>query len=240
MNITVINGTEKRGVTWRLKELFLEPFRDSADITEFYLPEACPAFCSGCTSCFAQGEDACKDADYIRPIAAALDRADLLVFTSPAYVFHVTGGMKALLDHLAYRWMPHRPSPAMFGKRAVILTQCLGGGGRSAAQDIRHSLSWWGVSHITVCAVRLMEDIQWDALSPRRQAALTAKLRRVADRASRVRYGRPARAGLSVRLKFFACRLIQRKLCQRGLPSPDSRYWAEQGWLDRARPWKIQ
>ena len=31
-----------------------------------------------------------------------------------AYVFHATGAMKAFLDHLAYRWMPHRPAPEMF------------------------------------------------------------------------------------------------------------------------------
>ena len=42
MNITVINGTSVRGVTYKLKELFLEPFRDEAEITEFYLPKDCP------------------------------------------------------------------------------------------------------------------------------------------------------------------------------------------------------
>lgn len=44
MKIIVINGTEKHGVTYRLKEIFLEPFREKAEITEFYLPKDCPAF----------------------------------------------------------------------------------------------------------------------------------------------------------------------------------------------------
>ena len=35
MKITVINGTQKKGVTYNLKEIFLEPFRDEAEITEF-------------------------------------------------------------------------------------------------------------------------------------------------------------------------------------------------------------
>ena len=35
MKITVINGTENKGVTYKLKEIFLEPFRDRAEITEF-------------------------------------------------------------------------------------------------------------------------------------------------------------------------------------------------------------
>ena len=48
MNITVINGTEKHGVTYRLKEMFLEEFKDRANITEYYLPKDCPNFCVGC------------------------------------------------------------------------------------------------------------------------------------------------------------------------------------------------
>lgn len=51
MNITVINGTEKHGVTYRLKEMFLAEFRDKATITEYYLPKDCPSFCTGCLSC---------------------------------------------------------------------------------------------------------------------------------------------------------------------------------------------
>ena len=38
MKIVVINGTEKQGVTFRLKELFLQRFQD-ADIVEYYLPK---------------------------------------------------------------------------------------------------------------------------------------------------------------------------------------------------------
>lgn len=43
MKIAVINGTEKQGVTYRLKEIFLQSFQ-GADIVEFYLPKDCPAF----------------------------------------------------------------------------------------------------------------------------------------------------------------------------------------------------
>ena len=34
MRITVINGTEKHGVTYHLKEMFLEQFKQKAEITE--------------------------------------------------------------------------------------------------------------------------------------------------------------------------------------------------------------
>ena len=47
MKITVINGTAKKGVTYHLKEIFLDEFRGKAEITEFYLPKDGPGFCSG-------------------------------------------------------------------------------------------------------------------------------------------------------------------------------------------------
>ncbi len=95
MNITVINGTEKRGATYRLKEIFLSEFKDKADIMEYYLPKDCPGFCDGCTSCMLNGEATCKDSEIIENIEKSLLRADLIVMTSPAYVFHATGAMKA-------------------------------------------------------------------------------------------------------------------------------------------------
>lgn len=234
MKITVVNGTEKQGVTYRLKEAFLAPFRGQAEITEFYLPRDCPHFCVGCTRCFRQDERRCKDADDIQKIEKALREADLLVFTSPAYVFHATGAMKALLDHLGYRWMPHRPAGEMFGKRAVIITQCLGAGAKSTARDIRHSLSWWGVSAVKVCAFRLLGDIVWERLPEKKRAAMLAKIRRTA----RVDCSRPARTGILVKCKFYAVRALQRHLGKSNQESADYRYWKSNGWLDGARPWR--
>ena len=40
MNITVINGTEKNGVTYRLQEMFLADFSDNANITEMCIRDS--------------------------------------------------------------------------------------------------------------------------------------------------------------------------------------------------------
>lgn len=238
MKITVINGTEKHGVTYRLKELFLEPFRERAEITEFYLPKDCPNFCKGCVSCTLNGEHTCKDAAYIKAIDDSLLGADLIVMTSPAYVMHVTGGMKNLLDHFAYRWMPHRPAPEMFGKRAVIITQCLGAGAGSSAKDIKDSLSWWGVSKIGVYKAALMGSIFWDQLPKKRQDALTRKIRKLAAQFARIDYTKPARTNLVTKVKFFFCRKMHQALHRDNPEYLDSLHWAKLGWLDSARPWK--
>lgn len=237
MNITVINGTEKHGITYRLKEIFLSEFKDKANITEYYLPKDCPDFCIGCTNCILKGENACKDAEKIRIIEKSLWEADLIVMTSPAYVFHATGAMKAFLDHFAYRWMPHRPAAEMFGKRAVILTQCLGAGAKSAAKDIKHSLSWWGISKIGVFTGALMGNIVWDKLSKKKQAGLTRGVKKLSRKFARIDYTRPAHTNLITKMKFSFCRAMQKSLHKADPEYLDGKYWAEQGWLEKNQPY---
>ena len=238
MKITVINGTEKHGITYRLKEMFLEPFKDKAEITEFYLPKDGPGFCIGCTQCFLTRQDLCKDASCVQKIEKAMLEADLLVFTSPAYVMHTTGAMKALLDHFGYRWMPHRPSKEMFGKRAVIITQCLGAGGKSTAKDIKDSLSWWGVSYIKVCSFKLMSEINWDKLPEKKKAQLARGMAKAAGRFGAIDYSRKAHTNLATKAKFYAVRMMQKGLGKDNPEYTDYKYWKANGWLDKVRPWK--
>ena len=238
MKITVINGTEKKGVTYRLKEVFLEPFRGEAEITEFYLPKDGPGFCVGCTQCFREKQELCKDAEKVQKIEKAMLEADLLVFTSPAYVFHVTGAMKAMLDHFGYRWMPHRPAKEMFGKRAVIITQCLGAGGSSTAKDIADSLSWWGVSCIKKRSFKLMSEIDWDKINDKKRNEMTSKLTSLARKMKAIDYSRPSHTGLMVKMKFMAVRMLQTGLGKDNPDYTDFKYWKANGWLDKVRPWK--
>lgn len=237
MKITVINGTEKHGVTYRLKEIFLQSFQN-AEITEFYLPKDCPSFCVGCTNCFMKGENNCKDFTYINKIEKSLIEADLIVMTSPAYVMHATGAMKALLDHFGYRWMPHRPVPEMFGKRAVIITQCLGAGAKSTAKDIKHSLSWWGISKIGVFNGSLMSDIIWDRLAEKKRKKLARKISRLAVRFTKINYAKKAHTTLITKIKFNFCRLMQKKVFENSVAGIDNEYWHNNGWLGKKRPWK--
>ena len=238
MKITVINGSEKKGVTYKLKEIFLDELRNNAEITEFYLPKDCPEYCVGCTTCFMKDEHGCKDAEYVQKIENAMLEADLLVFTTPVYVYHVTGALKSMLDHFGYRWMVHRPAKEMFGKRAVIITQCLGGGNKSAAKDIKDSLSWWGVSYIKQCRFKLMSEILWDKIPAKRRAVFTKKLIIMAEKLRKIDYTKPAKDGIVAKMKFYVCRMIQKSIGKNNPESADYLYWTEKGWTGPARPWK--
>lgn len=237
MKIVVVNGTEKHGVTYRLKETFLKEFPE-AEVTEYYLPKDCPNFCAGCVTCVLKDQNLCKDAEYIQKIDASFREADLLLFTSPAYVYHTTGAMKALLDHFAYRWMPHRPMKEMFGKRAVIITQCLGGGGKSAAKDIADSLSWWGVTYIKKVSFRLMSNIDWNKIPEKRREKMLKSLFTVARKLKKTDLSKPARTGIVAKAKFYIVRLMQTGLGKQDPEYVDYKYWKQNGWIDKKRPWK--
>lgn len=238
MKIAVFNATEKHGVTYRLKEIFLEPFRDEAEITEFYLPKDCPSFCAGCTVCFRGDENKCKDAQYTQKIQKALLEADLLVFASPAYVFHTTGAMKTMLDHFGYRWMPHRPAKEMFSKRAVIITQCLGAGDKSTAKDIKDSLSWWGVSFIKEYRFKLMSEIDWDKINEKKKNKMSSKLTAAAKKFKNIDYNKSPHTNITTKIKFYMVRMLQTDLGKKNPEYTDFKYWKENGWLGKARPWK--
>ena len=238
MKITVINATEKKGVTYHLKESFLAPLKDKVEITEFYLPKDGPGFCVGCLQCFSKDQNLCKDAAKVQAIEKALLEADLLVFASPAYVFHTTGAMKALLDHFGYRWMPHRPAKEMFGKRAIIITQCLGAGGKSTAKDIKDSLSWWGVSSIKTYTFKLMSEVRWDLIPEKKRAAMCAVLTNAAAKFASIDYSKKTGTNPIVKAKFMAVRMLQTDLGKANPEYTDFKYWKENGWIGKVRPWK--
>lgn len=103
--------------------------------------------------------------------------------------------------------MPHRPAHEMFGKRAVIITQCLGAGAKSAARDIKHSLSWCGISKIGVFAGALMGDIAWERLSEKKRAQLTRKVKGLSQKFMHIDYTKPARTNSITKAKFLSADL---------------------------------
>ena len=229
MKITVINGTEVKGCTYNIKEIFLEDFREGNEIVEYYLPRDLPYFCLGCKTCFFKSETLCPHEQNIMPIWEAILAADLLVFTSPVYALRASAQMKSLLDHLCVHWMVHRPDERMFTKKAVILTNAIGVFNSGAQKDMSTTLMWLGVSRIKKLGIGLLEGVIWNELSEKRKNSIARKVKKFAKKNQSAN---PARKGMKVRLLFFVTKMMHQKIAKKENPlSADNQYWKEKGWI---------
>ena len=96
MKVTIIHGQSHKGSTYHISKILADKI--GGEVKEFFLPRDFGEFCVGCTQCFRKSETLCPHYEKIRPLTVALDEADVLIFESPVYVYHVTGPMKAFLD----------------------------------------------------------------------------------------------------------------------------------------------
>ena len=239
MHIVVVNGTQQKGCTYAMKDLFLDTVGRDNTITEFTLPDDCPEFCTGCKACFFKDISVCPHAKYTVPIWEAFSAADVLIFTSPVYVFHATAQMKALLDHYATKWMAHSPEKQMFGKRAVIITNSAGAGMKNVVKDIGDSLTYWGVARVFSIKQGLFES-RWEHVTDKRKASIKKQCEKVCRR---LKAGGTVMPSLGVKGRFYAMRIAQgmihKDLQKRNQPeSRDHIHWRENGWLTGAKPWK--
>jgi NAD(P)H-dependent FMN reductase len=225
MHIVVITGTQIKGCTHALTELFMQELRAGNSVETFTLPKDGPPYCTGCKTCFFHGEDKCPHADTVTPLWQAMLRADLLVFSYPVYALRAPAQVKALLDHLCVHWFVHRPEPALFPKRAVIITQAIGFFYSAALRDVKTSLTWLGVSDVRTAGFGLLEGVYWDEISTKRKGKFARKLHRLAGRYHTVK---PARMKLSVRGRFLLMKWMHR-LMQRNAAvlSLDDQYWKD-------------
>ena len=239
MNIVVINGTELKGCTFSMKDMFLSAMGEGHIITEYYLPKDCPVFCTGCKACFFKDISVCPHSQYTVPIWESISKADLLVFTSPTYVFNVTAQLKALLDHLATKWMAHSPEKQMFSKQAVIITNAIGQGMGKTVRSIKDSLDFWGVAHTYVVKQALFQA-KWDIVDNKRKAKIKAQCELISMKVLKRKYAKPR---LKIKGLFYIMKVAQIMINKSELKAgkestKDYLYWKENGWLNKQKPWK--
>ncbi len=233
MKITVIHGIEHKGSTWHITQMFLEQFEDSA-IRHFYLPKDMPHPCIGCNSCFLNGEDTCPHAELVQPIINVIDEADLLVIDTPVYLMSVTGQLKQFLDHMAYRWVVHRPNPAMLKKTAVAISTTGGAGAGKTNKQIRTSFSSWLIPKsysygkaLAAAGWHMVDEQKKDKLSKDMQS-LAVKVKRHMAKLSPPAFNR--------RILFYLFRFMHKHKGSMLVPK-DNQYWHDMGWLGKKRPW---
>lgn len=227
----IISGTVHKGSTYKIGRILAEKITSSGDISEVFLPRDFDEFCCGCTNCFIKGEQYCPHHDKLQMITELIDSADVLIFTSPVYGYHVTGQMKALLDHYCYRWMSHRPDEKMFHKQAVVITTAAGAGVKSTLKDITDSCFFWGIPKIYKLG-KAIRAVSLETTSLRMKQYIDRKTDGIANKIQR------SDGKSRVPLKTAAFFKMMSMMQKNGWNEADKTYWIEKGWTSGKKPWK--
>jgi multimeric flavodoxin WrbA len=221
-----------------MKNMFLESLGDNNEVVEFYLPQDSPSFCLGCKACFNNDLSVCPHKQYTMPIWNKIIESDLIVFTSPVYVFHVVGQLKALLDHYGTKWMAHSPEKEMFLKKAVIITNAIGMGYKNVVKDIGDSLDFWGVARRYSIKLALY-DIDWDKVSLKRKNKIKRQCNLVAKKVQKNVKKPRFKIRALFKVMSIAQIFINKSLMKKGeKETVDHIHWKSNGWLDGGKPWK--
>lgn len=231
MKVLIISGTNHKGSTYSIGRIVAEKLTKAENISEVFLPRDFDEFCCGCTNCFSKSADKCPHYAKLCPITEHIDDADVLILTSPVYVYHCSGQMKALLDHYGWRWMAHRPDERMFSKQAVVVATAAGAGMKSTMKDMADSCFFWGIPK-TYKLGKAVRAIDWNSVSPKIKESINAKADSIAKKVLK-RQGKVP-VGIKTRAFFKIMSLIQRN----GWCRADMDYWKEKGWTGSKRPWK--
>ena len=231
MKVLIISGTDHKGSTYSIGRIVAEKITSSEKISEVFLPRDFDEFCCGCTNCFTKNETLCPHFAKLKPITELIDSADVLILTSPVYVYHCTGQMKALLDHYGWRWMVHRPDGRMFSKQAVVVSTAAGAGVKSTMKDMADSCFFWGIPQIYRLG-RPVAATDWQSVKLEIKDSISAKADSIAKKILK-RQGKVP-VGIKTRVFFKIMGLLQKN----GWNKADMDYWKKMGWTGSKRPWK--
>ena len=229
MKAAVFYGTPRQGTTWRLTQEFLSGLGE-VQLQEFYLPRDMGEVCTGCFSCMTGGGTGCPHAAAMAPLLEALDEADIVVCASPVYVMGMTAGLKAFFEHMACRWMVHRPEGGMFRKVGAAISTAAGPCTGGTLRAIRTQFRYLGIAR--TCRLGAAVGGGWDWIGEKKRRALSRKAVRLGRKAAR-RAGR-VKPELVVRCLFRIMALVHRKP---GWNPDEYEYWKARGWLDGKKPW---
>ncbi len=235
MKIVVIHGQSHKGITYTMTHTVLKHLQGSEpEMQEFFLPMDGPDFCVGCNQCFIKGEDHCPSSEKVQPIAKAIEWADVVILDSPVYVMEMSGSLKNMMDHLAYRWVTHRPHGTMFTKVGVTICTAAGAPAGGVAKSMARQLKWMGCSKVYrfpfVSNAMTVKDIK-----PKKKAAMERQAEKIAESVKkRVPNPRPSLRGKAA---FAIFRKMQSGSGAAWNPT-DRDWWVNQGWTKNLRPWK--
>ncbi len=231
MKILTIMGTPHKGNTRAITDLFLEKFKDNDnEFDEVILPKDMPEFCCGCANCILKGEEKCPHFNFVNPIVKKIEKADLIIIATPVFVMSCSSGLKALLDHLAYMWLVHRPKESMFNKVGLIITSAGGSGVKDTVKLVKNNLFYWGIPTIYNYGVTTMK-MSGNYIDYKNKNKIKKQVR---DKSNKIKRSlNNKKVGLKTRFFFRIFGITQKN----GWNKMDSDYWKDKGWLNGKKPY---
>jgi len=224
MKITVIHGQAHHRNTYHLTQLLLEQLDCSKeDITEFKINGI--GQCVGCFQCILKDEKICPHREQIEPIIRSMEAADVIVMASPNYVMGMTGQLKSFCDHMAYRWMSHRPNGEMKNKIGVAISTTAGLGAKKATKDMAIQFRWWAIGKVYKLPFTVAAS-SWDEVDNKRRVKLERKLEKLGMRIN-AKCGN-VKPGIKSRFLFYMMGKMQKGM---GYNAVDVSWWKKNGWI---------
>ncbi len=234
MKIVLIHGQGHKGITYTMSHCVLDKLKEEeTQIQEFFLPKDGPGFCVGCNQCFLNGEKHCPEQAKVQPIIKAIEWADLVMLDTPNYCMDMSGAMKTLLDHFAYRWVTHRPHASMFQKVGVTLSSSAGAPPNGTVKSLAKQLKWMCVPKVFTFPF-VSNAMGVAGLSEKKKKVMEKKAEIIAKKVRRALKRR--KVGLRTKMQFLMFRGMQTGESSSWNPT-DRSWWEENGWLGKKRPW---
>ena len=231
MKIVMINGQNHKGSTYTIARILTEKIGCGEDIVEFFLPKDLNHFCLGCYTCI-DDDSKCPFYEEKNRIMAEVEKADILIFTTPTYCLRASAPMKSFIDMTFNYWMSHRPRKCMFTKKAVVISTAAGNGAKKAVKDVSNALFYWGIPCIYEYGI-CVQAMNWNGVSEKKKRKIEKDMERIAARLSRKKF---VNAGIKTKVMFSLMRMMQK--ANLGAGDADRLYWENSGWLGNERPWR--
>lgn len=235
MRIVIIHGQNHMGSTYHVARLLLEQIHCEKKIDEFFLPRDLSHFCTGCYNCL-DDETKCPHYAQKYAIMQKVEKADVLILTSPNYCMAPSAPMKSFIDLTFTYWMSHKPRAAMFHKRAIVLSTTAGMGTKYAIKPIKRTLFYWGIPWVKSYGIAVQAK-NWNGVSEKKSKKIKKDMEKLAQNLTKsyIKNKKP-NATIKIKLMFN----MMAKMQKEGLGSGpvEREYWEKQGWLERNRPWK--
>jgi len=224
MKIAVLHGQNHKGNTFYITSRLLGSLNvNPEEIKEFYTNDL-PS-CTGCLTCILKDEELCPHRALVGPIIEAIEQADVIIAESPNYCMDMSGQLKTFFDHMAYRWMSHRPHPAMRHKIGVAISTTAGSGAKRTAKSIERQMFWWHIGKTYRITAIVGGEKLWKEESKVREK-INLKIEDTVKRIRR-KLGRVRPGGRS-KIIFEMMRGMQKG---KAYNPADQKYWQDNEWI---------